>query len=220
MATAAMIAMIVTTIISSTSVRPRWSRFRERRHHLTPRDSGPAACPSSDSWSPIVSSPDHLDVLREVFEQSLCQVDSPNRPGYVIPRTPMASDVSVLFRASAPSQVWRITSDLTKPGIQTDNSWSVGSRGSHDQPWPRLARQPTPPSEGLWNFSLMSERSLLAVLLGTGGLHQVREGGGVADGQFGQDLPVQTDARFFEPAHEARVRQPEGPAGGVDPEDP
>src|SRR3990172_4830959 len=53
-----------------------------------------------------------------------------------------------------------------------------------------------------------------------GGLHQAGEGGRVGDRQLGQDLPVERDAGLLEAVHERRVRQPERPAAGVDPDDP
>ena len=91
MATAAMIAMIVTTIISSTSVRPRWSRLRERRRRHNPRrprGSGPAACFSSTTACSLIgASLVGSTPSRPALEQSACRIGPRTARSNVTPRT-------------------------------------------------------------------------------------------------------------------------------------
>src|SRR5713226_2794132 len=56
--------------------------------------------------------------------------------------------------------------------------------------------------------------------LGSRRLRQLGEGGGVLDGQLGEDLPVEPDAGLLEPRHEGGVGHPELTAGRVHADDP
>src|SRR6185503_2707630 len=57
-------------------------------------------------------------------------------------------------------------------------------------------------------------------VLGPGRLRELGEGGLVGDGQLGEDLAVDLDARLLQPVHEDGIRQPELATGGVDADDP
>ncbi len=53
-----------------------------------------------------------------------------------------------------------------------------------------------------------------------GQVNDLRKGGAIVDGQFGQHLPVDDNARFLQPVHQLAVGDAIQAGGGVDSGDP